>query len=94
MGVTDRRDWAHPARGSGCRLLPARLLIGLLYLQHAYNLSDEAVGQRWLENAYFQYFCGEVVFQTRRPCVASSLTRYRKRMGGFNSEVRHPFFAG
>ncbi|HEX7340477.1 MAG TPA: IS5 family transposase [Rhodanobacteraceae bacterium] len=67
--------------GAGRRPLPARLVIGLLYLKHAYNLSDEAVCQRWLENPYFQYFCGEVVFQTRLPCDNSSLTRYRKRLG-------------
>jgi len=67
--------------GAGRRPLPARLVIGLLYLKHAYDLSDEALCERWLENPYFQYFCGEVVFQTRLPCDPSSLTRYRQRLG-------------
>ena len=67
--------------GPGRRPLPARLVLGLLYLKHAYDLSDEAVCARWLENPYYQYFCGEVFFQTRLPCDPSSLTRYRKRLG-------------
>ena len=44
--------------GPGRRPLPARLVLGLLYLKHAYDLSDEAVCARWLENPYYQYFCG------------------------------------
>lgn len=66
--------------GGGQRPLPARLMIGLLYLKYAYDLSDEAVCQRWLENPYFQYFCGEVTFQISLPCDPSSLTRYRHRL--------------
>lgn len=67
--------------GSGRRPLPARLVLGLLYLKYTYSLSDEAVCQRWLENPYYQYFCGEVFLQTRLPCDPTSLTRYRKRLG-------------
>lgn len=67
--------------GPGRRPLPARLVLGLLYLKYAYDLSDEAVCARWLENPYYQYFCGEVFFQTRLPCDPSSLTRYRQRLG-------------
>ncbi len=44
-------------------------------------ISDEAVCERWLENPYWQFFTGEVVFQTRLPCDASSLTRWRQRLG-------------
>src|ERR671921_2554218 len=29
---------------------PTRLMVGLSYLQHTFNLSDEAVVQRWAEN--------------------------------------------
>ncbi len=31
--------------------LPVRLIAGLLYLKHAYDLSDEAVCERWLEKS-------------------------------------------
>jgi transposase, IS5 family len=36
--------------------LPVRMMVGLLYLKHAYNESDESVCERWAENVYFQYF--------------------------------------
>ncbi|ASL00500.1 hypothetical protein XcvCFBP7113P_09010 [Xanthomonas citri pv. vignicola] len=40
--------------GTGGRpALPVRLIAGLLYLKHAYGLSDEAVCERWLENPYW-----------------------------------------
>ncbi len=69
-----------PERG-GRPSLPVRLMAGLLYLKHAYDLSDEDVCARWLENPYWQFFTGEVVFQTRLPCNPSSLTRWRQRLG-------------
>uniref|UniRef100_UPI00232EEA67 transposase n=1 Tax=Roseovarius sp. ZX-A-9 TaxID=3014783 RepID=UPI00232EEA67 len=34
-----------------------RLVAGLLYFQHAFALSDEAVVARWAENPYWQHFC-------------------------------------
>ncbi len=40
---------AKPA-GGGRPELPVRLIAALLYLKHAYDLSDEAVCERWLEN--------------------------------------------
>jgi IS5 family transposase len=69
-----------PERG-GRPALPVRLMAGLLYLKHAYDLSDEEVCVRWLENPYWQFFTGEVVFQTALPCNPSSLTRWRQRLG-------------
>src|ERR1700681_4309318 len=46
-----------------------------------HNLSDEALCDRWVENPYFQYFCGETVFQHEVPFDRSSLTRWRQRLG-------------
>jgi transposase, IS5 family len=43
--------------------LPTRLMAGLAILKHTYDLSDEALGDRWVENPYFQYLCGEEFFQ-------------------------------
>jgi IS5 family transposase len=60
---------------------PTRLMVGLSYLQHTFNLSDEAVVQRWIENPYWQWFCGSEYFQHELPCDPSSLTRWRKRLG-------------
>ena len=61
--------------------LPTRLVAGLLMLEHMHNLSDEALCDRWVENPYFQYFCGEVVFRHELPFDRSSLTRWRQRLG-------------
>ncbi|TGN56398.1 IS5 family transposase, partial [Paracoccus liaowanqingii] len=63
-----------------------RLVAGLLYLQHAYRLSDEAVVARWVENPYYQHFTGETFFQHRPPIDPSSLTRWRKRIGEEGAE--------
>src|SRR5690349_9891276 len=41
----------------------SRLVVGLFYLKHAYKLSDEELILRWIENPYWQYFCGEIYLQ-------------------------------
>ena len=60
--------------------LPIRLMVGLLYLKHAYNESDETVCARWAENVYWQYFCGEQYFQSTLPCDPGNLTRFRQAL--------------
>jgi IS5 family transposase len=67
--------------GPGQPPLPTRLVAGLLILKHMHNLSDEALCARWVENPYFQFFCGEAVFRHELPFDRSSLTRWRKRLG-------------
>jgi len=54
------REWAgfFPS-DKGRPATPSRLVAGLLYLQHAFKLSDEAVVARWVENPYYQHFTGE-----------------------------------
>src|SRR5262249_59321237 len=61
--------------------LPTRLMAGLAILKHTYDLSDQALCDRWVENPYFQYFCGEEFFQHALVFYPSSLTRWRQRMG-------------
>ena len=58
-----------------------RLMIGLLYLKHAFNESDESVVARWVENPYWQFFCGFAEMQHECPIDPSSLSRWRKRVG-------------
>lgn len=60
---------------------PVRLVVGVLLLQHMHNLSDEKVVHMWVENAYWQYFCGYDYLQWELPIDSSSLTRWRKRFG-------------
>lgn len=61
--------------------LPTRLMAGLAILKHMHDLSDEGLCERWVENPYFQYFCGEEFFCHKPPFDRSSLTRWRQRMG-------------
>src|SRR2546425_10062938 len=61
--------------------LPTRLVAGLAMLKHTYDLSDEVLCERWVENPYYQFFCGEEFFQHRLVFDRSSLTRWRNRMG-------------
>jgi IS5 family transposase len=62
---------------------PIRLMIGLLLLQHLHNLSDEQVVRGWVENPYWQHFCGYDFLQWEFPINPSSLTRFRKRLGKY-----------
>ncbi|SIT38641.1 Mobile element protein [Paraburkholderia ribeironis] len=61
--------------------LPVRLMVGLLYLKHAYNESDESVCERWAQDVYFQFFCGEEYFQPCLPCDPTNLVRLRQALG-------------
>ena len=61
--------------------LPTRLMAGLSILKHMHDLSDEDLCARWVENPYYQLFCGEEFFQHKLTFDRSSLTRWRQRMG-------------
>lgn len=80
-GFLDGRFSAVCRAGPGQPPLPTRLVAGLLILKHMHDLSDEALCARWLENPYYQFFCGEESFQHRLPFERSSLTRWRQRLG-------------
>ena len=67
--------------------IPTRLMVGLHYLKHTFNESDETVVERFLENPYWQYFCGFEYFQHMLPIDSSSLTRFRQRIGESGVEV-------
>ena len=56
-------------------------MAGLFILKHMHDLSDEALCARWVENPYYQFFCGEVVFRHELPFDRSSLTHWRQRLG-------------
>lgn len=58
-----------------------RLMVGLHYLKFAFDESDESVVERWVENPYWQYFCGFTHMQHEAPIDPSSMSRWRKRVG-------------
>lgn len=77
------REWAgfFPST-TGQLVTPPRLVAGLLHLQHAYRLSDDANVARRVdtENPYYQNCTGETFFHHKLPIDPSSLTRWRKRI--------------
>ncbi|WP_167858777.1 IS5 family transposase, partial [Methylobacterium nonmethylotrophicum] len=77
----EQRCGAVYADGPGRPPLPTRLMAGLCILKAMHDLSDEALCARWIENPYYQLFCGEEVFCHAAPFDRSSLTRWRQRMG-------------
>ena len=81
-------DWANlekefaPLYGStGRPSIPIRTIVGLILLKQMYNLGDETVVERYLENPYWQHFCGEVYFQYKLPFDPSDFVHFRKRIG-------------
>lgn len=71
----------------GRRGLRTQLMTGLHLLKHMKGLSDEETCAAWLENPYFQAFCGESHFQHRLPFDRSSMTRWRRRIGTDDLEL-------
>lgn len=69
------------SREGGRPALPSRLMVGLHYLKALYDESDESVVAKWVENPYWQYFCGEKTFQHEFPCHPTSLVKWRQRVG-------------
>jgi len=80
-GFLDGRFSSACKAGAGQPGLPTRLVAGLFILKHMHNLSDEALCARWLENPYYQYFCGELSFCHRLTFDRSSMTHWRQRLG-------------
>lgn len=66
--------------------VPIRVMVGLHYLKALYNESDESVVAKWVENPYWQYFCGSETFQHEMPCHPTSLVKWRKRVGADGME--------
>ncbi len=60
---------------------PVRLMVGLLLLKQMYDQSDEDVVERWVENPYWQQFCGMSDFHWELPCDPSDLVYFRQRIG-------------
>jgi IS5 family transposase len=71
----------------GCPATPTRLVVGLFYLKATFNVSDEMLISRWIENPYWQYFCGEQYLQHELPIDPSSMSRWRKRLDASGVEA-------
>jgi len=87
-------DTYHPSQGAPG--ISTRLMVALHYLKYQLDLSDEDVVAAWVENPYWQHFSGMRHFQHRMPIDASSMTRWRKRLGdaGADQMLRATIEAG
>jgi IS5 family transposase len=72
-------DCYSPDMGAPAKAI--RLMVGLHYLKHTFNVSDEAVIEQWIENPYWQYFCGFATMQHEPPLHPTSLVKWRQRVG-------------
>jgi len=86
--LTQRIDWEkvendfsvyYPELGRPA--VPIRKMVGSMLLKQMYNLGDETFVARWIENPYWQYFCGETYFQYDEPYDPSDFVHFRKRIG-------------
>jgi IS5 family transposase len=66
--------------------LPTRLMVGLHYLKYLFDESDESVVEKYVENPYWQFFCGRTYFEHELPCHPTSLVRWRRRLGAAGVE--------
>lgn len=66
---------------TGTPSVPIRTMVGLLLLKQMYNLGDETVMARYVENPYWQHFCGEIYFQYKYPFDPSDFVHFRHRIG-------------
>lgn len=92
--LADTIDWAFfdvelgnvYTENTGRPPLPTRLMVGLHYLKHAFNFSDEDACNEFRQNPYWQYFCGLEFFEHEVPFDRSSMTRWRQRLGAEKME--------
>jgi len=66
--------------------VPIRKMVGSMLLKQMYSISDEAFVGCWIENVYWQYFCGETYFQFDKPFDPSEFVHFRKRLGTDGAE--------
>lgn len=66
---------------------PIRLMVGIHILKHRHNVSDEQAVANLHENAYWQCFCGFNAFQKGLLLEASSLVKFRNRIGSKGLET-------
>ncbi|WP_347566667.1 transposase [Neochlamydia sp. AcF84] len=69
---------------------PLKLVVRLFILQHMYGLSDAKGVHRWVENPYWQYFCGYEFWHHALPIYPTSLIRWGSRLSeaGFSEILR------
>jgi IS5 family transposase len=80
------KDFAPYYADIGRPAVPVRKMVGCMLLKQMYSQSDEVFVDRWVENPYWQYFCGETYFQYDKPFDPSEFVHFRKRMSRDGAE--------
>jgi IS5 family transposase len=75
------KDFTEYYSNTGAPSLTVRSMVGLKLLKLVFEAGDTAVLDHWVENPYWQYFCGEVNFRHQPPCSTSELNHFKKRIG-------------
>jgi IS5 family transposase len=93
--LANKIDWSNldaafvdtycPDNGAPAKAI--RLMVGLHYLKYAFNESDVSLVDRWVENPYWQYFCGYTHMQHECPIHPTSMTKWRNRVGADRLET-------
>jgi IS5 family transposase len=86
--MADKIDWtifensfgAMYCEDNGRTAKPIRLMVGLHILKAIFGESDEGVVEKWVQNPYWQYFCGETEFQHNLPIDFTLMGKWRKRV--------------
>ena len=86
--LANQIDWTYFEKGfapfysdKGRPSVPIRMMVGALILKHLYNLGDETLAQRWVENPYMQYFWGKEFFEYEFPFGPSDFDHFREEVG-------------
>lgn len=69
------------AEGPGRPETSVRLIVGLHYLKYLENKSDEEIVKGFIQNPYWQYFCGCEYFEHTLPIHPTTLVKWRKKIG-------------
>lgn len=93
VGLSEKIDWEEVQKffgpyysSNGRPSVPTRTMVGLLLLKSMFDVPDEDLIPSWIQNPYWQYFCGEQYFRDTGPCDPSDLVHFRKRIGQSGSE--------
>ena len=91
--LTHRINWSEAEKHfgpyyseNGRPSVPTRTMVGLLLLKSMFSVADEELIPSWVQNPYWQFFCGEQYFKDTGPCDPSDLVHFRKRIGKTGSE--------
>jgi len=74
----------------GAPSIPIRTMVGLTILKQVFRHSEKTTIQHWLENPYWQHFCGEIYFQHKPPFHFHDFSAFRKRIGdeGYSKVIK------